>query len=104
MSRVGLKTWETMAAEEGSIPLGNGVFYTKSIDKDGNWIGIDEWHKDPQGELCGGWAPFDVDSPYILPTTPKWQVVSLEPLHMEPSLLCGCGHHGFIRNGQWESC
>src|SRR5690242_7638564 len=31
MTPIERKTWEEMAAEEGSIPLGNGVFYVKSV-------------------------------------------------------------------------
>lgn len=31
----------------------------------------------------------------------QWDVVSLEPLHVEPSLACHCGDHGFIRDGAW---
>lgn len=32
-------------------------------------------------------------------------VVSLDPLHLEPSLACegGCPNHGYIRDGQWVS-
>lgn len=31
-----------------------------------------------------------------------WELVSLEPLTLSPSLLCRvCGHHGFIRDGRW---
>lgn len=30
-----------------------------------------------------------------------WQVQSLEPLTVSPSLLCHCGDHGFIQNGRW---
>lgn len=47
--------------------------------------------------------------------THVWQLVSRDPLHLEPSLLCRalsgppgpdgkpteCGDHGWIRNGQW---
>lgn len=32
----------------------------------------------------------------------KWQVESLDPVTISPSLLCQCGHHGFIRSGRWE--
>lgn len=34
----------------------------------------------------------------------RWQVIDLNPetLHIEPSLLCSCGDHGWIRNGRWE--
>lgn len=30
-----------------------------------------------------------------------WDVHSWEPLHIEPSVLCACGDHGFIRGGEW---
>jgi hypothetical protein len=30
------------------------------------------------------------------------QIVSEDPLHVEPSLLCSdCGTHGFVRDGHW---
>ena len=32
---------------------------------------------------------------------PRWTLHSLDPLHIEPSVLCGCGHHGWIRGGCW---
>lgn len=29
-------------------------------------------------------------------------LVSREPLHIEPSILCAdCGTHGWVRNGEW---
>ena len=31
----------------------------------------------------------------------RWTLHSLEPLHVEPSILCICGSHGYIRNGKW---
>lgn len=37
-------------------------------------------------------------------TTPKHQLISTDPLHVEPSILCGqCGDHGYLRDGRWES-
>lgn len=31
-----------------------------------------------------------------------WDVLSVNPLTLSPSLLCkACGHHGFIRQGRW---
>lgn len=31
-----------------------------------------------------------------------WEVISVEPLTLSPSLLCrACGSHGFIRDGKW---
>lgn len=38
------------------------------------------------------------------PNRPKWTVESWEPLTLSPSVLCGCGDHGFVRNGIWEPC
>lgn len=33
---------------------------------------------------------------------PEWQVISLDPLTLSPSILCRrCGDHGFIREGRW---
>ena len=33
---------------------------------------------------------------------PNWELVSLSPLHVEPSVHClSCGEHGFIRDGKW---
>jgi len=31
-----------------------------------------------------------------------WTIESVDPLTISPSVLCGCGFHGFIRNGKWE--
>lgn len=33
------------------------------------------------------------------------RLVSEDPLHVEPSVLCsaGCGDHGFVREGRWIS-
>ncbi len=32
---------------------------------------------------------------------PVWTLVSRDPLHLEPSVACHCGDHGFIRDGKW---
>jgi hypothetical protein len=37
------------------------------------------------------------------PGKSTWRVLSEEPLTLSPSLLCGCGHHGFIRDGHWQA-
>lgn len=43
----------------------------------------------------GSWIPTHAEAE-------AWTLVSLEPLHLEPSLLCrACGDHGFIRDGKW---
>lgn len=54
--------------------------------------------KDGSPGTCGHIASWDGH----MPPSHTWTLVSLEPLHIEPSLLCGvCGDHGFIRNGKW---
>lgn len=75
-------------------------------DGHGGPTGLIEAHYRPDNhEPCWGGVSW---------TTPSkvsgaiWQLVSLEPLHLEPSLLCRannghgeCGHHGWIRDGKW---
>jgi hypothetical protein len=67
------------------------------MHQDGEPAGINEAHRRPDnGEVCLGWVPWG-DRP-----GPTWRLVSLDPLHLEPSLLCRvCGSHGFIRGGKW---
>lgn len=79
--------------------LGHGVSWSKVVDRDDNWIGILEWH-DCNGQIQAGGvyfenAPADAHGP-------RWQLVSLAPLTISPSILCrSCGLHGFITDGRW---
>lgn len=58
--------------------------------------GITEWHWTCD-HWCAGFVPFKSHNPDY-----GWDVHSLDPLHLEPSLLCRlCGSHGFIRAGVW---
>lgn len=69
-------------------------FSTTNIKK----AGIIERHRNPTGEWCEGSLNFE-GTPGSGPT---WQVVSLEPLTISPSVLCTqCGHHGWIKDGRW---
>ena len=53
-------------------------------------------------EECEGVITFASDVQRRLePGVPHWTVDSWEPLTLSPSLLCHCGDHGYIRNGQW---
>lgn len=54
----------------------------------------------PAGEPCCGAVNFDLP---VNEGQTVWQLHSLEPLHIEPSVLCNCGDHGFIRDGRWVS-
>lgn len=74
------------------------------------------FHTNPRtGRPCSGAVTFDGPTQQHLdPDRPKWQLVSLTPLHIEPSVLCcwiesesdggdgqECADHGFIRDGRW---
>lgn len=50
---------------------------------------------------CHGWVVFDIPA-NAADDGPKWTVVSASPLTLSPSLLCHCGDHGFIVDGQWN--
>ena len=93
---------------EGAIDLGHKTFYTKKVTEDGRWVGIYEWH-DCRASERNSEVDYQYDSGYI-PFTGRgdwpvsWEVEQEEPLTLSPSLACRmCGHHGFIRNGRWES-
>lgn len=54
------------------------------------------------GQECEGMVTFDGEVQRQLePDRPKWTVDVVEPLTLSPSILCGCGDHGYIRDGRW---
>jgi hypothetical protein len=75
--------------------IGHGVSIERRL-VDGVLGGVAYRHPRPKtGETCEGYVP-------VTGWDEVWQVVSLEPLTLSPSLLCrGCGHHGFVREGRW---
>lgn len=106
-----------MPPPEYAIDIGHAHFITYSAwepDRDLNpqfaelaWeekAGVTIWHpRKDNGEPCCGHVSFD--TPGMCATMPSravWHVVSWEPLTIEPSVLCACGDHGFIRSGRWE--
>ena len=60
-------------------------------------------HVRPDGERCWSGITFRGEvATRIGPADAMWDVVSLDPLTLSPSLLCRlCGDHGFIRSGRW---
>lgn len=87
---------------EDAIDLGHDTFYTK-VMRDGEWIGIHEWHRE-NGEHQAGFIPFAgrLKPDWWRSDAPAWEVLSEDPLTLSPSLACQqCGHHGFIREGRW---
>jgi hypothetical protein len=86
---------------DGVLDLGHDVL-VKLTAREGyeGPVGLIETHRSAEGHGCGGSVTFDVPGAEGL-GGPRWQVISLDPLHIEPSVLCSCGHHGFIREGRW---
>lgn len=69
-------------------------------------VGIIEWHHKPDGTECGGAVMFVKGTGE--PERPIWQVESLDPLTIHPSVHCtpdkgGCGSHGWIKQGRWTN-
>jgi len=61
-------------------------------------------HTAPDGSQCQSAATLDSEVAHAAgkPDRALWQVESIDPLTLSPSLLCGqCGDHGFIRGGRW---
>lgn len=50
---------------------------------------------------CEGAVTFDCPAARTGGHRATWTVESWEPLTISPSVLCSCGDHGFIRQGQW---
>jgi hypothetical protein len=82
---------------------GNHVLVLVTPDGSSEPSGADVEHLRPDGKPCIGWVAFDVAAHEFLPAERKWQVESWEPLTLSPSLLCGCGDHGFVRSGRWAA-
>lgn len=100
--------WSHQSAPGFGTPE-NPITDSSPVDSRGPIGGIMYHLKDdyPAG-YCSGGITFDV--PYLNPSfrthadgaaRPVWQVQSLDPLTISPSLLCHCGDHGFIREGKW---
>ena len=84
---------------KGAIYLGHNTFYVKALHGD-TWMGIIEFHHEPSRdgswEWSGGSVPFEESG-----SKTTWEVESYDPLTLSPSIACKCGHHGWIRNGEW---
>lgn len=69
-----------------------------------NPAGLTIYHRRPNGDACIGAVSFASPEHDAIFKQTTWDVVSLDPLHIEPSVLCDCGDHGFIRGGTWAAC
>lgn len=105
-----------------SIDLGHGVYmrwagwhpdrelnpqYDGIPDDPHSLVIVGHVHED--GSVCEGGVPLDTPVHRALAARDKrlaqrsvWQVESLDPLTISPSILkTECGLHGFIRGGRW---
>jgi len=63
---------------------------------------IDHPRADDPSKSCSGAIHLDTPRTQRMGEQNRWAVHSLDPLHVEPSVLCRqCGDHGFIRDGKW---
>lgn len=54
------------------------------------------------GEPCMGHVNLDLPGVrQLVNERAVWNVESLDPLTISPSILCDCGDHGYIQNGKW---
>lgn len=101
-------------------PIGLDHWYREYVgsSSDELTIGAILLHKNgATGLWCMGGAMYDIPQAQRYRTkradgtmSHVWQLLSREPLHVEPSLLCKapsgpngelCGDHGWIRGGRW---
>lgn len=84
---------------------GHGVFWSKYVDSEGNWIGVLKWHicQDSEDRLVPGSVFFDTAPTGLTqPEAARWHVVKEDPLTLSPSLICRtCGLHGYFTDGHW---
>lgn len=68
----------------------------------GERVGAIMRHYKADGELCTANLFFDTpQARKHFAGKAAWIVKRWDPLTLEPSLVCHCGDHGFIRNGKW---
>ena len=105
----GTPVWKTSPVSDQPSPkadqlnLGYGHLFEAVLGSDDRLVGWLHTHPDartPSGVLC---QSFCAVRP--LNGTPVHQIVSVDPLTLQPSLLCRtCGAHGHVTNGAWEPC
>ena len=84
------------------VDIGHEHFISFTTYKDDPRSGLRVRHRRPDGSPCEGFITFEGSAwakEFHKPVV--WQVQNFEPFTCSPSLLCGCGDHGFIRAGKW---
>jgi hypothetical protein len=83
------------------LDLGGGHRFEFTENQAGELAGGIHYHPRPDGSgECGGFVMFRGKG---RDGEPEWDVISMDPLTLDPSLLCrSCGSHGHIINGKWK--
>jgi Family of unknown function (DUF6527) len=85
---------------DGLVELGDHHFLMPMYH-DGKVVSFYEWHREGgSGEWHAGTLPLQFPGEEKKPGT-TWDVESMDPVTLSPSVLCDCGVHGFIRSGRW---
>lgn len=100
---------------DADLNLGHGVTAVFTSWREHDPAGLIEYHlcsggncrnEDGTPGQCGGGVLFDLPGvKEAFPNRDLWEVRSLEPLTLWPSLQCGChgcDHHGWINGGKWQ--
>lgn len=94
-----------IAGEQGGVDLGSDVravwvsFSATEFPRAPRPAGVLLYHprRDAPSERCSAAAYW-----WRSDDRPTWQLVSLAPLTIEPSVLCRlCNWHGHVRGGRW---
>jgi hypothetical protein len=82
----------------GATDAGSDIYWSRIADGD---AGI--FQPDHHGSvIVWHWCTAGEDGRWAASGTRLHTVVSLDPVHLEPSLLFRCcGVHGFLRQGRW---
>jgi hypothetical protein len=76
------------------------------INKSGEAIGLVEAHRKSNGDVCAGHLYWIEPEFGWFASHHLWVFTSTGPAEhqftLTPSILCDCGHHGFITNGKFE--
>lgn len=97
MARIALPSWMT---EPMWLDDDNALRY---YEVEGVRCGAIWYHRkqDKPEDICFGSFKWLNPLP-AMASQATWDLISAEPLHIEPSLHClVCGAHGFIRDGKW---
>lgn len=91
--------------EAGGVDIGYGHALIVERDEAGLVTKVTDYHTchypadDSKGREA--WSQLGGAEVYGRADGKDWDLIQHNPVTLAPSLLCGCGDHGFIRDGKW---